>query len=74
MISEAVTFGRARVEVIPLATRGDSGKYGRMIGKLVELDCVHLFDGRPGKANRKIDLAEALGRVTIERGVPEDGG
>jgi hypothetical protein len=45
-----------------------------MIGKLVELDCVHLFDGRPGKANRKIDLAEALGRVTIERGVPEDGG
>jgi hypothetical protein len=74
MISEAVTFGRARIEILPLATRGDTGKYGRMTGKLVELGCVHLFDGRPGTANRKIDLAEALGRVTIERGVPEDGG
>ena len=65
MISEAVTFGRARVEVIPLATRGDSGKYGRMIGKLVELGCVHLFDGRPGTADRKIDLAEALRGIAL---------
>ena len=65
MISEAVTFGRARIEIIPLATRGDSGKYGRMIGKLVELGCVHLFDGRPGTANRKIDLEEALRGIAI---------
>jgi len=65
MISEAVTFGRARIEIIPLPTRKDPGKYGRMTGTLVELGCVHLFDGRPGTADRKIDLAEALGRVTI---------
>ena len=65
MISEAVTFGRARIEIIPLATRGDSGKYGRMIGKLAELGCVHLFDGRPGTANRKIDLGEALRGIAL---------
>ena len=65
MISEAVTFGRARIEILPLATRGDTGKYGRMTGKLVELGCVHLFEGSPGTADRKIDLAGMLGGITI---------
>ena len=65
MISEAVTFGRARIEIIPLPTRKDSGKYHRMIAKLVELGCVHRFDGRPGTADRKIDLADMLGGITI---------
>ena len=65
MISEAVTFGRARIEIIPLPTRKDPGKYDRMIAKLVELGCVHRFDGRPGTADRKIDLADMLGGVTI---------
>jgi len=65
MISEAVTFGRARIEILSLATRGVTGKYGRMTGKLVELGCVHLFDGRPGTANRKIDLAEALRGIAL---------
>jgi mitochondrial fission protein ELM1 len=65
MISEAVTFGRARIEILPLAARGDSGKYGRMIGKLVELGCVHRFDGRSGTANRKVDLAEALRGIAL---------
>lgn len=65
MISEAVTFGRAKIEIIPLPTRKDPGKYDRMIGKLVELGCVHRFDGRPGTADRKIDLAELLGGIKI---------
>ena len=65
MISEAVTFGRARIEIIPLPARNRPGKYGRMIGSLVELGCVHLFDGRPGTADRKIDLAGMLGGFTI---------
>jgi len=65
MISEAVTFGRARIEVIPLPAGKHPGKYGRMIGKLVELGCVHRFDGRPGTADRKIDLAQALGGITL---------
>lgn len=63
MISEAVTFGQARIEIIPLPARSRPGKYGRMIGSLVELGCVHQFDGRPGTADRKIDLAEALRSV-----------
>jgi len=65
MISEAVTYGRARIEILPLPARKDPGKYGRMIGALVELGCVHLFDGRPGTADRKIDLAGMLGGITI---------
>jgi hypothetical protein len=65
MISEAVTFGRARIEIIPLPARNRPGKYGRMIGSLVELGCVHLFDGRPGAADRKIDLAGMLGGIPI---------
>jgi len=65
MISEAVTFGRAKIEIIPLPTRKDPGKYDRMIGRLVELGCVHRFDGRPGTADRKIDLADMLGGITI---------
>jgi len=65
MISEAVTFGQARIEILPLATRKDPGKYGRLIGKLVELGCVHRFDGHPGTTNRKIDLAEALRGITL---------
>jgi hypothetical protein len=65
MISEAVTFGRARIEIIPLPARKDPGKYDRMIGRLVELGCVHRFDGRPGTADRKIDLAGLLGGITI---------
>ena len=65
MISEAVTFGRARIEIIPLPARNRPGKYGRMIGSLVELGCVHLFDGRPGTADRKIDLAGMLVGFTI---------
>jgi hypothetical protein len=65
MISEAVTFGRARIEIIPLPARNRPGKYGRMIGSLVELGCAHRFDGRPGTADRKIDLAERLGGITI---------
>jgi hypothetical protein len=65
MISEAVTFGRAKIEIIPLPTRKDPGKYDRMIGRLVELGCVHRFDGRPGTADRKIDLADMLGGIKI---------
>ncbi|MFA6147809.1 MAG: ELM1/GtrOC1 family putative glycosyltransferase [bacterium] len=65
MISEAVTFGRARIEIIPLAPRKDPGKYGRMIGKLDELGCVHRFDGHPGTASRKVDLADALRGITL---------
>ncbi len=65
MISEAVTFGRAKVEIIPLPTRKDPGKYGRMIGNLVDLGCAHIFDGRPGSADRKIDLGEMLGGISL---------
>ena len=65
MISEAVTFGQARIEIIPLPAQSRPGKYGRMIGSLVELGCVHMFDGRTGTADRKIDLAGMLGGITI---------
>jgi len=73
MISEAVTFGRARIEILILPMRNRPGKYGRMIGSLVELGCVHLFDGRPGTADRKIDLAEALRGIALRGECNGDG-
>lgn len=60
MISEAVICGTACVELLPLPRRGKAGKYGRLVARLQELGCVHLFAGEPGTADRKIDLAEYL--------------
>jgi len=65
MISEAVTFGHARIEILPLPARKDPGKFGRLIDTLVRLRCVHPFDGNPGNADRKIDLAGALRDIRL---------
>lgn len=67
MISEAVTVGRSRVEIIPLPELRRGHKYARLIARLEELGCVHRFgsDGRPGAAACKIDLARQLRGVRL---------
>ncbi|HAD03653.1 MAG: hypothetical protein A2091_02605 [Desulfuromonadales bacterium GWD2_61_12] len=60
MISEAVTCGRAKVEIIPLQPIAPVGKYGRLVDSLVAMGAVHRFDGTLGSADRKIDLAQRL--------------
>ncbi|MDO3379573.1 mitochondrial fission ELM1 family protein [Geoalkalibacter halelectricus] len=60
MISEAVTFGQACVEVLPLEGTGEKNKVGRMVDSLAGLGCLHLFDGTLGGKNRKIALKGVL--------------
>ncbi len=59
MISEAVTRGRARVEILMTLRKPDS-KFGRFIRGLEQAGAVHVFDGTAGCADRKIDLAPAF--------------
>ncbi|MGK2906355.1 MAG: ELM1/GtrOC1 family putative glycosyltransferase [Desulfuromonadales bacterium] len=60
MISEAVCFGQANVEVLPLAKRGKASKIQRMIGHLQQEGYLHVFDGFYGKNHRKLDLQAML--------------
>jgi len=61
MISEAVSYGSACVEVLPGRDTGTAAsKVDRMISALVDRGAVHLYDGEPGAARHKIDLAALL--------------
>jgi mitochondrial fission protein ELM1 len=60
MISEAVCYGQANVEVLPLAKRGNAIKIQRMIGHLQQAGALHVFDGFYGKSHRKLDLQTML--------------
>ena len=62
MISEAVTRGAARVEILMNLRRQES-KFSRLVRNLERDGYVHVFDGTLGDARRKIDLAPALQRV-----------
>ena len=64
MISEAVSYGKAFIEVLPL--EGDQqSKFGRLITALEQDGYVHLFDGSFGTANRKIDFSEYLKKSAL---------
>jgi len=56
MLSEAVTRGAARVEVL-MNLRSPSSKFARFVRELEAAGAAHIFDGALGQANRKIDLA-----------------
>ena len=62
MISEAVTRGSARVEVL-MNLRRPRSKFGRLVQDLEMAGAVHVFDGKLGDARTKLDLAPALQRV-----------
>ena len=59
MISEAVTRGQARVEVV-MNLKSGSSKFARFIRNLEAEGAAHVFDGTLGDACRKIDLAPAF--------------
>lgn len=65
MISEAVTFGTAKVEIIPLSCKGNVGKFGQLIAILKQKGALHVFDGTVGGADVKIDLAGLLKKVQV---------
>lgn len=61
MISEAVSFGAAAVEILPTALEiPERGKFGRFFRLLRQKGCIHLFDGNCGEARYKIELGEIL--------------
>ena len=62
MISEAVTRGNARVEIL-MNLRRQRSKFGRLVRNLERDGNVHVFAGTLGDARRKIDLSPALARV-----------
>lgn len=62
MISEAVTQGKAKVEII-MNLKGGGSKFMRLIKDLESLKVVHVFDGSLGFASNKIDLAPAFEEV-----------
>ncbi len=68
MISEAVTRGTSRVEI--LVNPGKRGtKFERFIDDLQDMNCVHRFNGRPGDARRKIDLQPVMQQVAEKTGL-----
>lgn len=62
MLSEAVTRGTARVEIV-MNLRRQRSKFGRFVRMLERDGCAHVFTGSLGDARRKIDLSPALARV-----------
>lgn len=60
MISEAVSFGSARVEVLPLIRTGARNKVQEMVASLAADGYLHLFDGNVGDCRRKFDLKPLL--------------
>ena len=62
MISEAVTQGKAKVEIIQNLKSGGS-KFMRFIKDLERLKVVHVFDGSLGFASNKIDLGPTFEEV-----------
>jgi uncharacterized protein len=63
MISEAVSFGHASVEVLPLQATSSRNKVGAMVAALAARGCLHRFDGSLGDCHSKLDLRAELQRV-----------
>lgn len=66
MISEAVSFGRACVEILPPAgLLTEQGKFSRMIAALQEASSLQLFTVQVGAARQKIDIESAVQRAVF---------
>ena len=63
MVSEAVSFGQAAIEVLPLVPRVADSKILRMVQRLEQLGYLHIFDGSLGHCRRKFDQQAILGTV-----------
>jgi len=60
MISEAVCYGKASVEVLTNEDLAQAGKLARYVDLLVDLGCLNKFNGILGSCRRKINLSEPL--------------
>jgi len=64
MISEAVSYGKANVEVLPLQSSKEN-KFDRFIIQLEREGYLHRFDGTVREANRKIDFRKYLEGMSL---------
>ena len=62
MISEAVTRGKAHVEIL-MNLNDPKSKFALLIEGLVKEGSVHIFEGTVAEANKKIDLNDAVGKA-----------
>jgi len=70
MISEAVSYGQANVEVLPLRDSNSSKtKADKLISALASNLCLHIYDGRVGKANAKIDIGNFIKKAVLRCGL-----
>ena len=62
MISEAVSFGKSAVIVLPLEAQKES-KYQTFVEMLERGEYLHIYDGSIKYRSRKVDLSRALKKV-----------
>jgi mitochondrial fission protein ELM1 len=68
MISEAVSYGQANIELLPLCgERKTREKTRAMVVALTERSCLHVFDGSVAAAHCKIRLDEMLSPEVVQR-------
>lgn len=66
MISEAVSFGKSCVEVLPLGEISrENTKFDRLLKTLGGLGSLHVFDGCVGASANKVDLTEVFSKVAL---------
>ena len=66
MISEAVSFGKSCVEVLPFAgDMPEQSKFSRLLGMLAENNRLHMFDQHVGHASNKINLVDIFSEVQL---------
>jgi len=64
MISEAVSYGRSNVVVLPLESQKNN-KFEHFIESLEKEGYLHIFDGTIKNRNKKIDFREYLKRLSL---------
>ncbi|MBW6510040.1 MAG: mitochondrial fission ELM1 family protein [Desulfuromonadales bacterium] len=70
MISEAVSYGQANVEVLPLrGSNSSKTKADKLISALALNSCLHIYDGQVGKANAKIDIGNIIKKAVLRCGL-----
>lgn len=60
MVSEAASFGTAKVEILMNRQTRTPNKFQELFQGLEKFNAVHIFDGTPGSADQKIDLQPLL--------------
>jgi len=64
MISEAISFGNSYIEVLPIDERKDN-KFYKMTKTLEKNGFLHIFDGKIGNSNKKIDFSRYAKKVFL---------